>query len=605
MSPMQEDRHSEIPAVRDAGAWFWRALWRLRAHYVHVVAATLVINLLALALSLYVMNVYDRVVPNRTYETLWVLTTGVLLALGFEFIARTLRGWLVDAAGREADRDIGNALFARLLSIRLAARPASSGALVSNLRDFESIRDVLTSATLTALVDLPFVLLFVAVIFAISPALALAPLVALVAVLAVAALAQLPLSRLIRATMKEASRRQGLAVEAVEGLETLKACDAEHPMRLRWSWLTEAVSTTAMRSRVLSQAVVNLTMTLSQLVTVATVVVGVHLIHAGALTLGGLIAAVILSGRAIAPVGQVATLAVRLQQARSAFAGLQALIDKPVDRDPARRYLRMPAARGAIALDRVSFSHDPQGPTLFEQLSLGVAPGEKVAILGRNGSGKSTLLRLAAGLYEPSAGLVRIDGIDARQVDPSDLRARVALLPQAPRLFLGTLRENLELAFGDLPVDDLKLLTVLQRFGLDEMVASHPRGLDMPLGEDGLGLSGGQRQLVALARIALREPSVVLLDEPTGGLDQQAEDRVLRALAGWAAGRTLVLVTHRPKLLELVERVVVLERGKVLLDDRRDRVIEQLSRGVPVGQENPGDGEAGGSRRSEATHVAD
>jgi ATP-binding cassette subfamily C protein LapB len=595
MSPMHEDRHSEIPAGGSAGAWFWRTLWRLRGHYGHVVGATLVINLLSLALSLYVMNVYDRVVPSRTYETLWVLTTGVLLALGLEFAARTVRAWLVDAAGREADREIGNGLFARLLTIRLAARPASSGALVSNLRDFESIRDVLTSATLATLVDLPFVLLFVAVIFAISPALAIAPVAALVAVLLVGALAQLPLSRLIRATMKDASRRQGLAVEAVEGLETLKACDAGSVMQARWEWLTERVCNAAMRSRVLSQAVVNLTLVFSQLVTVATVVVGVHLIHAGTLTLGGLIAAVILAGRAIAPVGQVATLAVRLQQARSAFAGLQALMDKPIDRDPSRRYLRLPTARGAIALDRVSFSHDPQGPTLFEQLVVGFAPGEKVAILGRTGSGKSTLLRLAAGLYEPASGLVRIDGIDARQVDPSDLRLRIALLPQDPRLFLGTLRENLELGVGGFGEegDDPRLLSVMQRFGLDEMVAAHPRGIDMPLGEDGLGLSGGQRRLVALARVAMRDPAVVLLDEPTAGLDQQTEDRVLRALADWATGRTLVMVTHRPKLLELVDRVVVLERGRVLLDDRRDRVVEQLSQGVPVQ----------GAKRAQATHV--
>jgi ATP-binding cassette, subfamily C, bacterial LapB len=578
----QADRHSDIPALTSARGWFWRVLWRLRAHYLHVVVATLVINLLSLAVSLYVMNVYDRVVPNRTYDTLWVLTIGTMLALGFEFSARTLRGWLVDSAGRRADREIADGLFARLLSIRLAARPASSGAFVSNLRDFEAIRDVLTSATLTTLVDLPFVLLFVGVIFAIAPPLALAPLVALVAVLLVAGLAQFPLARLIRSSMKDASQRQGLAVEAVEGLETLKACNASGLVQGRWARLTESVSRASMRSRVVSGLVVNLTSTASQLVTVATVVVGVHLIHAGSLSLGGLIAAVILAGRAIAPVGQVATLAVRLQQARSAFAGLQVLLDKPVERDDDRQYVTMPTARGALSVERVTFAHDARGPGLFDRLDLAVRPGEKVAIVGRSGSGKSTLLRLAAGLYEPLSGSVRLDGIDLRQIDPTDLRQRVCLLPQDPRLFVGTLRENLEFARSDQPPDDGLLVSVLQQFGLDELIAAHPRGLDMLLGEDGQGLSGGQRRLVALARVALRDPMVVLLDEPTAGLDQHSEDKVLRALADWGAGRTMLVVTHRPRLLELVDRIVVVERGRVAMDGARAAVVEQLTRGIAV-----------------------
>jgi ATP-binding cassette, subfamily C, bacterial LapB len=559
-------------------------LWGLRGYYVHVVVATLVINLLSVAISLYVMNVYDRVVPNRTYETLWVLTVGTGLALTFEFLARTLRGYLVDAAGRRADMEISSGLFARLLSIRLIGKPASSGAFVSNLRDFESIREVLTSATLTALVDLPFVLLFVAVIFMIAPPLAIAPLAALLLVLLIGALAQAPLARLIRASMKEGAQRQGLAVEAVEGLETLKVNNAHRYMQQRWQWFTETVADASMRSRNLSGLVVNLTATVSQLVTLVTVLVGVYLIHDGLLSMGGLIAAVILAGRAIAPVAQVATLAVRLQQARSAFHGLQALMEKPVEREADRSYLTLPMPRGELCLSRVDFAHDPQGADLFRGLSLAVRPGEKVAIVGRTGSGKSTLLRLAAGLYFPSAGSVTIDGIDARQVDPAELRSVVGLLPQDSRLFLGTLRGNLDLARSDRPADDARLLAVLRQFGLEPFIAAHPRGLDMQLGEDGLGLSGGQRRLVALARLALRDPRVVLLDEPTSGLDQSSEQMVIRALADWGRNRTMVVVTHRPQLLDLVERIVVLEQGRVVLDGPKAAVIEQLSKGVSVPQ---------------------
>jgi ATP-binding cassette subfamily C protein LapB len=576
------DLRSDIPSLRSARAWFWKVLWALRGHYAHVALATLVINLLALATSLYVMNVYDRVVPNRTYETLWVLTAGAVLALGFEFAARTLRGWLVDAAGRRADLEISSGLFARLLSMRLEGKPASSGAFVSNLRDFESVRDVLTSATLTALVDLPFVVLFLAVIAAIAPPLAIVPVAAIGLVLLAGLAVQAPLARSIRESMKDGSQRQGLAVEAVEGLETLKVHNAQGFAQQRWQGFTESVAATSMRSRTLSALVVNFTTLVAQSVTIVTVVWGVHLIHAGTLSLGGLIGVVILAGRAIAPLGQVAALAVRLQQARSAFDGLQALMDRPLEREPDRSYLALAAPRGELAFSGVDFSHDRNGPTLFRGLELALRAGERVALLGRTGSGKSTLLRLGAGLYAPQAGMVRIDGIEARQLDPAELRRVVGLMPQDARLFLGTLRENLELARADRPADDARLVEVLRALGLDAMAARHPRGLDMALGEDGAGLSGGQKQLVAIARLMLRDARIVLLDEPTSGLDQTTERATIAALGEWSRGRTLLVATHRPAVLELVDRIVVLEQGRVVLDAPRAQALEQLARGLTV-----------------------
>jgi ATP-binding cassette subfamily C protein LapB len=584
----EPDRRSGLPVRRSARAWFWQVLWRLRGYYVHVALATLVANVLSLAVSLYTMNVYDRVVPNRTYETLWVLTIGACVALLFDFLARTLRGWLLDSAGKRADLEISSGLFRHMLEMRLVDKPASSGSFVNNLRDFESIRDVLTSATLTALIDLPFFLLFVAVIFAIAPMLALVPLVAIVVVALAGAIAQGPLSRLIRESMKEASQRQGLAVEAVEGLETLKVNNAAGHSQQRWEWYTERVADSAARSRHLSSMVINLTATVQQLASIATVVAGVYLIHANELTMGGLIGAVILCGRAIAPLGQLAALAVRIQQARSAFDGLQALMDKPVEREADRTYLSLPAVRGELVLDRVDFVHDRQGAGLFRGLSLAIRAGERVAILGRTGSGKSTLLRLGAGLYAPQSGQVTLDGLDLRQIDPADLRSAIGLLPQDARLFLGSLRENLELARRDRAGDDARLIEVMRQFGLDRFVSQHPRGLDMLLGEDGLGLSGGQKRLVGLARVALRDPQVALLDEPTSGLDPATEKQILQALASWqAAGerpRTLVIVTHRPQVLDIVDRVIVLEAGRVVADGPRARVLEQLSRGLQVSQ---------------------
>lgn len=579
------DMRSEIPVRRNARAWFWRVLWGLRHYYLHVALATLLVNVLSIAVSLYVMNVYDRVVPNRTYETLWVLTIGTLGALCFDFVARMLRAWLVDTAGKRADLEISAGLFRRLLGIQLIQKPASSGAFVSNLRDFEAIRDVLTSATLTALVDLPFFLLFVAVIAWIAPPLAIVPLVAIACVVVVGALVQAPLARSINDSMREASQRQGLAVETVEGLETLKVNNAHAHVQQRWEWFTETVAIASMKSRNLSNFVITATSTLQQFATVATVVIGVYLIHDGRLSMGGLIGVVILCGRAIAPLGQVAGLAVRLQQARTAFDGLQALMDKTSERDPERGYLSLQTVRGDIAFSGVDFSHDPQGSTLFRGLTVSIRAGERVAILGRTGSGKSTMLRLAAGLYAPSAGRVTLDGIDLRQIDPADLRASVALLPQDARLFLGSLRENLELGRGNRAQDDSRLVEVLRQFGLDRFIALHPRGLDMPLGEDGMGLSGGQKRLACLARVALRDPAVALLDEPTSGLDPGTEKQILQSIAQWARSgreRTLVVVTHRPQVLEIVDRIIVVEQGRIIVDGPRARVMEQLQKGITI-----------------------
>lgn len=583
------DRRSEIPERTNARAWFWKVLWGLRSYYVHVALATLVTNVLSLAISLYTMNVYDRVIPNKTYETLWVLTVGALVALLFELTARTLRGWLVDAAGKRADLEISSALFRRMLDMRLIQKPASSGSFVNNLRDFESVREVLTSATMTALIDLPFFILFIFVIAAIAPPLVVVPLVAIVLVVAAGLLAQAPLARHIRESMREGSQRQGLAVEAVEGLETLKVNNAQGLAAQRWEWYGEKVADSSQRSRHLSNLVINFTSLVQQVASVATVVMGVYLIHDGKLTMGGLIGVVILCGRAIAPLAQLAGLVIRIQQARAAFDGLQGLMDKELERDPERAYLSVPKVRGELLLSRVDFSHDPKGTGLFRGFNLRINPGERVAIVGRTGSGKSTLLRLACGLYSPSAGQVMLDGLDLRQVDPADARIAIGLLPQDSRLFLGSLRENLDLAQTDRSADDTRLIEVLRQFGLDRFISQHPRGLDMQLGEDGLGLSGGQKQLVALARLVLRNPQIALLDEPTTGLDPNTEMQSLQALSAWSRSgdqpRTLVMVTHRPQVLEIVDRVIVVDQGRVVLDGPRAKVMEQLTKGVTLAPE--------------------
>lgn len=578
----QTDLRSELPEYTMGRAWFWRVIWRFRRYYVQVVLATVLINVLSLVGSLYVMNVYDRVVPNKAYETLWALSIGVVLASLFEFAARMVRSRLTDIAGKKADLIISTALFRRMMAMDLADKPASAGSYANNLRDFESVREFMTSASLLALVDLPFLLLFIAVIYVIAGPLAWVPLLSVPLVVGAGLLAQAPLARYAQESMKEGSQRQGLAVEAIEGIETIKANNAANWAQQRWDHFTAATAAAGMKLRDVSNLVMGFAQWAQQLNTVALVVWGTYLVHsdnvAQRITMGALIASVILSGRALSPLSSVAALLVRFQQARVALRGLDAMVQRRTERDVERSYVSLSRIAGQIEFRQVSFRYG-QGAPVLNDVNLVIRPGEKVAILGRIGSGKSTLLRLAAGLYAPAQGNVLLDDVDMRQIDPADLRSQVSLLGQSPRLFFGTLRDNLQLGRMDRFSADDELIAALRRFGLDRVVQQHPMGLDLPIGEDGHGLSGGQKQIVSLVRLTLRDPKVVLLDEPTSGLDEMTEVAALRALAEWGQGRTMVVVTHRPSVLPFVQRVIVVDQGRIVMDGPRDQVLQRLRSG--------------------------
>ena len=577
---MVSDNRSELPEYHLPKAWFWKVIWRFRGYYYQVILATIIINFLALVSSLYVMNVYDRVIPKQAYETLWVLSIGVVLAILFEFAAKMIRGHLTDIAGKKADLIISSALFRRVMALRLADRPASSGSYANNLREFESVRDFMTSASLLTLVDLPFLLLFITVIGIVGGKLALVPLIIIPIVVIVGLLVQRPLSRYINESMKESSQRSGLAVEAIEGIETLKTNNATSWAQQRWDEYTAKTSASSIKVKDTSNLMVNFAVAMQQLNTVFLVLVGTYLIHAEntaeRITMGALIASVILSGRALAPLAQIAGLATRFQQAKLALQGVNDIVSRPIERSPERKYITLDNVQGAITFENVSFKYQQDSSSAVSDLRITIRPGEKVGILGRIGSGKSTMLKLASGLYDTEKGNVTLDGVDMRQLDPNFLRNQVVLLSQAPRLFLGTLRENMDLARTDGYSTDQDLLVALKRFGLDKIIRNHPRGLDMPLGEDGLGLSGGQKQIIALARMTLRDPRVVLLDEPTTSLDQATERIALNAIAQWGRDRTMLLVTHRPQVLQIVNRIIVMDNGKVVMDGPRDLVLQNL-----------------------------
>ena len=574
------DNRSDLPEYHLPKSWFWKVIWRFKGYYYQVILATFIINFLALVSSLYVMNVYDRVIPNQAYETLWVLSIGVMLAILFEFLAKMIRGHLTDIAGKKADLIISSAIFRRMMALRLADRPASAGSYANNLREFESVREFMTSASLLVLVDLPFLLLFITVIFIVGGKLAIVPAIIIPIVIIVGFIVQRPLSSYINESMKESSQRQGLAVEALEGIETLKTNNATGWAQQRWDTYTAKTSASSIKVKDTANFMINFSVAMQQLNTVFLVLFGTYLIHnentAERITMGALIAAVILSGRALSPLAQVAGLATRFQQAKLALEGLNNIIERPIERVPERKYISPSNIQGNITFENTCFQYQEDGKPAVSNLNLQIRAGEKIGILGRIGSGKSTMLKLASGLYDGSTGNVMLDNIDMRQIDPNFLRSQILLLSQSPRLFLGTLRENMDLARSDGYSSDQELLEALQRFGLDKIIRSHPKGLDMPLGEDGLGLSGGQKQIIALARMTLRNPRIVLLDEPTTGLDQATERMSLQAISQWAQDKTLLVVTHRPQVLQIVNRIIVMDEGKVVMDGPRDLVLQRL-----------------------------
>lgn len=408
------------------------------------------------------------------------------------------------------------------------------------------------------------------------------PLTIIPLVIIVGLLAQIPLSKYINESMKESSQRQGLAVEAIEGIETLKTNNAMNWAQKRWDYYTAKTASSSMKVKNISNFVIYFAVMMQQLNTIFLVIIGTYLIHsddpASKITMGALIATVILSGRALSPLGQIAGLAVRFQQAWVALKGVNGIVERPSEREPSRKYITLKQINGNIKFQNVSFAYNQDSSSVVKNLSFEIKPGEKVGILGRIGSGKSTTLKLAAGLYPAEQGSITLDDVDIRQIDPHYLRNQVLLLEQEPRLFLGSLRENLDLARMDGFSSDQDLIVALKRFGLDKVIKKHPRGLDMSLGENGLGLSGGQKQIVALARMTLRNPKIVLLDEPTTGLDQYSEIQALNAISAWCRSKTLLVVTHRPQVLSIVNRIIVVDNGKVVMDGPRDAVLQQLAK---------------------------
>jgi ATP-binding cassette subfamily C protein LapB len=575
----QKTAQQMVPFTGEAFSWFWGTLWRFKRFYAESMLASVVANLLTLATIFFTMNVYDRVVPTQAYTSLWTLAIGTSIAIGLEFLMRWLKARLADLGGKKADVAINSALLREIMEIRLEHRPQSIGIFASSMRDFEALRDFLSSASLVLVADLPFIVVFLGLIAVIGGPLVFIPLAVVPLLLLTGLWAQRPLMKAMRSNMKESGDKQSVLVETLMNLELLKAHNAQSYLQRRWENANQATSDSYQKIRSLSNLMLGLTSTAQQLVTVGLVVLGVYLIGDNRLTLGGLIAAVILAGRAISPLGQVMALAARYQQARTSLQTLDGLMKRPRDRYAEHRYLAPSVLDGRLGATQLAFTYPGEHKkNVIQNISFQMAGGDHLALLGRIGSGKSTLLRLMSGLYKPTSGMVLIDDMDLQQIEPSELRSRIGYVGQEAQLFMGSLRENLVLS--DSWISDAMLMDVLQKLDLHTLVASHPRGLDMPLTEAGGGLSGGQRQLLAVARMILRDPVYVFMDEPTSLMDQNTEAKVIAVLDQWLSGRTLILATHRLQLLQWVNRIALLDRGHVLAQGPKEEMLKQLRTGI-------------------------
>lgn len=576
-------RAPEVLKPRE-GHWFWSTLLESLPIYKDVLIASILINIFAIASPIFTMNVYDKIVPNLAFDSLWVLAIGVSLIFAFDIIIRQLRSYFIDIAGKKSDLLLSARIFSKVLGIRMESRPNSTGAFARHLQEFESIREFFTSATVSTLVDLPFAFLFLLVIWIFAGVLAVVPLIAIIIMTIYSLYIQAPLRRSIEESSRLSSQKYATVIEAISGLESVKIHNAEGQFQHRWEQAVSHMANTGIETRKITNMVSGLANFVQQMATVLLIVVGVYQISDGNLSMGGMIAAVMLSGRAIGPLIQLSVLSTRYNQAKSALLLLEDIMQSPSEREDGRHYLDYERLSGKIDFDDVSFNYPGVEQSALKNVSLTIQPGEKIAIIGRIGAGKTTLEKLILGLYKPTSGAVRLDGFDLPQLHPSTIRNNIGCVPQDFSLFYGTIRQNIQL--GHPHATDAQILKAANRAGVSQFTNHDPNGLERQVGEGGRNLSGGQRQSIALARALLQEPPILILDEPTANMDNRSESIVKRELVNLPAETTMLLITHRTSMLDIVNRIIVLEQGMIVADGPRDLVLQQLKEGKVRAREN-------------------
>ncbi|TCB62079.1 type I secretion system permease/ATPase [Acinetobacter terrae] len=555
-------------------SWFWSIVLRDWKRYIDVMFGSMIANILALATVVFSMNVYDRVIPAQSIPTLWVLAGGVLIAAIFEFSLRVARIYLSDIIGKRADLRISDRVFGHALRIKNSERSKSTGTFISQIRELEGVRELVTSTTISAIADLPFFLLFLGIFWLIGGNLFWVMLLVVPLMILPGILAQKPLAKLANEGMREGAIRNAMLVEAVQGIEDIKLLRAEARFQNQWNHMNESSADVSMRQRKIVGVMNAWTQKIQGLTFEIVVLVGCFAVMKGDMTTGALVACSMLSSRMLGPIAQITGVLGRWQQAKVAKNGLDELMKKPVDQPDHTHLIHRPTLNGHYELTGVTFKYgedDPKPSLMIPKLE--IKPGEKIAILGRNGAGKSTLLQLLSGMQTPVQGKIKLDSVELGLIDPSDVRRDMALLNQNAHLFYGSVRENLTL--GAPLASDEEILNALKITGAINFVQEKKEGLDHMILEGGVGFSGGQKQALLLARLLIRQPNILLLDEPTASIDDVSEKQLIDHLKLWLGQRTMIVATHRRAVLELVDRIIVVNDGKIVMDGPRDQILNQ------------------------------
>ena len=568
-----EDRIEKLTIQKDR-QWFWNVLKFYTPIYRHVALASIVVNLFAIASPLFIMNVYDRVIPNNAIETLWVLAIGIIIVYLANYTISLLRTHFVDTAGRNADIVLSSILMEKILSMRMDNKPESTGALANNIREFEQLREFFSSSSMIALIDLPFLFIFVFMTAFIGGPLITLPLIALPLLFLIGMYLQHLSITNAESGFKQNMHKNALLIEIINGLETIKTCMAESRIQNLWE-KTVGISTrlNAETKKYAARAIAS-SMLVSQFVTVVLIIWGVYLIADGKLTMGGLIGCNILVGRSLAPMLQIATLMTRFQNAKVTLKTLDMLMQIPSENQREKTLTNFNITNPSFTMEDVSFAYPGTKKLVLDHVSLHIEPGERVGIIGTMGVGKTTLARLLLGLYQPTQGSIRFGDVDIRQIPLSDYRGRIGVLPQDVVLFYGTVSDNITM--GDPTINKHMIMRAAMLSGVADFLKGNPEGLSMQVGEQGRTLSGGQRQAVALARALVRDPEILFLDEPSSNMDTDSEIILQNKLLSALSGRTLLLATHRLSMLRIVDRLIVLEKGTVKFDGPRDLVIDKI-----------------------------
>ncbi|MCF6340147.1 MAG: type I secretion system permease/ATPase [Sulfurimonas sp.] len=569
-----KDAHRQV-LKHEQKHWFWGTLSYSKGIYSDVIIASFLINLFVMASPIFTLNVYDRVIPNNAIDTLWVFATGIAVLYVFDMILKFLRSYFLENAAKKSDVIMSSMIYEHVLNLKIASKPTSVGSFASNIKDFDSVRGFFTASSIATMIDLPFTIIFLFIIYIIGDWLVAIPIVAGIIIILYSLIVERPMRKSIQSTYEASAHKNSILIESLSALETIKALGISGQYQWKWEEATGDVAQKGLKSKILSNSIATFVNFAIQISTVALVIGGVYAIGEQSLSMGGLIAVVMLASRTLAPLGQVASLIANFQQTKTAYDAINAIMGLSAEREISKKFVQRPAFTGKIEFQHVSFTYPNTENKILDDVSFIINPGESVGIIGTNGSGKTTLEKLILGLYEPTEGSILIDGIDIKQIDPADLRDSISYVPQDVVLFQGTLKDNIILRSPDASDEDILYVSKLS--GVNSFADVHPMGYDMPIGERGDGLSGGQKQCICIARAFINPAPIILLDEPTNSMDSTREANFIKNIVAHKKDKTIIIISHKNNLLAITKRLILMDKGKIVLDGSNNDVVKQLS----------------------------